>query len=103
MSNATVEIAETIRRQIGHKALYMMGAKNLIASANGLTFKIMRNAKKVTHVVVTLNALDLYDIEFVRCNVRAKEMRKTMSESNGVYADSLHAALEMHTGLATSL
>jgi hypothetical protein len=42
MSN--LKIAMTIKQQIGNKALFIIGAKNLVAVNNGLAFKIKKNA-----------------------------------------------------------
>jgi len=51
------EVASIIKNQIGNKALYMMGAKNLATSGNDLSFRI-KGSKRVNHVKVALNAMD---------------------------------------------
>ena len=96
----TNTIANTIKDQIGPKALYMIGAKNLMGFENGLGFKIGRNNKKVNFVKITLNGLDLYDTEYgwyhgYKYTVRATE--------NNLYFDMLHKSIESNTGLYTSL
>lgn len=96
-------VAKTIARQIGNQALTMMGASNLVSDQNSLTFKVGRNAKGVTHVVVRLNAHDYYDVEFVRFSMRAKEMRSVKAYREDVPVDALHAILEAETGLYLSL
>ena len=63
-----IEIAKIIASQIGSKALYMIGASNLMATDRGVQFKIMRNERKVTHISIKLNNLDLYDLEFINLN-----------------------------------
>ena len=93
------QVAETIRDQIGHKALYMMGAKNLGADENSLSFRI-RGSNKVNHIKVTLNSMDTYDITYskiwgAKC--------KTVATSEGYYTDMLLADFEEKTGLYTSL
>ena len=93
-------VAKTIASQIGNKALFMIGAKNLAGSENSLHFKVGRNSMGVTHVVVTLNSLDLYDMEFLSCRGTS---RKVKAEANGVYDDMLRKLIETHTGLYTSL
>ncbi len=98
-----MSIAKTIADQIGSRAFYCLGAKNLVDTGKGLDFKVGRNAAGVTHVSIKLTALDLYDVEFVRCNTRAKVMRKTVSLDEGIYADMLHTAIENGTGMVTSL
>ncbi len=99
----TMTIAKTIADQIGGRAFYMIGAKNLVDTGKGLDFKVGRNANGVTHVSIKLTDMDLYDVEFVRCNTRAKVMRKTVSLAEGIYADMIHATIEDGTGMVTSL
>ena len=98
MSNLAV--ANEIRNQIGNRGLMMMGAKNLAGSENSLHFKVGRNSKGVTHVVVTLNGMDLYDVEFLSCRAGT---RKVKSEASGIYNDMLKDALEEGTGMYLSL
>lgn len=106
MSN--MEIAQTISDQIGGKAFYMIGAKNQVAIENGLTFKLGAGAKhptggKVTHIEIILDADDTYTFRVIRFNMRAKEMRKVLSETKGVYCDMLRDLIESNTGMYTSL
>lgn len=98
---ASLSAAETIRQQIGSRALYMIGAKNLLADAKSLTFKIGRNDNGVTHIRVTLSPLDLYTVEFLRC-VGTRPV-VTVAERDMIYADSLCSVIETETGLRTSL
>ena len=97
----TNQVAQTIAQQIGNRAFFMMGAKNLMADGNTLTFKVGSNAKKVTHVRVTLEPFDTYRMEFL--NIRGFNAPKTLSEVDGVYFDGLHQVIESNTGLALSL
>ena len=81
----------------------MMGAKNLLGSEDALQFKIGRNAKRVTHIRVTLDATDTYTVEFIRVG-RAPMFKTTpVADFSGVYADQLHAIIEANTGLYLSL
>ena len=96
---ADMTIANTIRDQIGHKALYMLGAQNLGGGENYLSFKI-RGSNKVSHIKITLNGKDLYDMEFIK--VRGTTMKKVNVE-NDVYAEDLNKMIEKNTGLYTSL
>jgi len=93
-------IAKEIANQIGNKALYMIGAKQLVAGENFLMFKIGRNAKGVNKVKITLNSMDTYDVEFL--SVRGVNC-KLKSEERGIYNDMLRGAIERNTGLYTSL
>lgn len=97
-------VANEIARQIGQRALFMLGARYLVGGPDVLTFQITRSPKRVTHVRVTLTPADLYRVEFLRCarGISSKPPI-TVSELDGVYADSLRMVLERHTGLAVSL
>lgn len=96
----SVQVATIIRDQIGAQALSMIGASKLAAGENDLSFKIGRNSKSINYVRISLNGLDLYDMEFIR--VRAGKIT-TVSEANGVYDDMLRPMIEKHTGLYTNL
>ena len=94
-------IANTIRDQLGHRCLYMLGAKNLIGFADGLAFRIGQNANGVNWVRITLNSMDLYDLKFMWCRVGHDGIVK--SAASDVYAEDLHAVIESGTGMRTSL
>jgi hypothetical protein len=104
MDNAnSMNIANEIRRQVGPRAFAMMGAKNLLGSEDSLQFKIGRNAKRVTHIRITLDPSDTYRVEFIRVG-RAPMFKTTpVADFDGVYADSLHTLIEGNTGLYLSL
>ena len=93
-------IAKTIAEQIGNKAFFMIGAKNLLAHDDALSFKIGRNSKSVNYIKVTLNAADLYDITFSWVTKNGEKIR---SSEEGIYFDMLHGAIERNTGMYTSL
>ncbi len=94
-----IEIATEIRRQIGHGAMYMLGAQHVGAIKNGLAFKI-RGSRKVSHIRIVLNAMDLYDVEYIK--IRGTSY-KVVATDNGLYFDMLHKSIETNTGLYTSL
>ena len=97
-------VAHEIQRQIGGKAFFMMGAKHLGGTENSLSWKVGKNAAKVTHVTVTLNGLDLYDIEFISCDLKRKEdWRKVLSTSENVYVEDLHSTIERGIQMYLSL
>lgn len=100
-STASLSVASTIAAQIGNRALFMIGGKNLLGLENGLSFKIMGNTKKVTHIRVTLTPADVYRVEFLRC-VGTKPI-VTIADRDDVYAENLLAVIESETGLRTSL
>lgn len=99
------EVALTIQRQIGKRAFFMMGAKDLMSTENrSLRFKIGRNAKSVSHIEVTLDPRDLYTVRFTRQRMSGGSLKVTVvAEVCDVFCDSLHTVFEEHTGLRTSL
>ena len=91
---------QTIQAQIGNKAFFMMGAKNLLASEDSLQWKVGRNGMGVTHVTVKLAADDTYTLTFHA--VRGTNI-KVLAKLEGVYVDSLHTVIQARTGLYLSL
>ena len=102
INEARLDPKQTIQQLGGNRFLYMVGAKNLAIdkSRNELHMKIMRNAKGVSHVVVRLTSLDLYDMKFLQ--IRAGKIRVKAKEK-GVYGDQLATFFKKHTGLNTRL
>ena len=103
MSDLTT--ANTILDQLGGRRFRAMtGAKNFIGTDNSLTFRLpgTRNfvRDKINAVRITLNDLDLYDVDYVR--VYDYKVR-TVKESAGLYADMLQSDFTAKTGLETSL
>jgi len=98
MSDLTV--AKTILYQLTAKALFMYGARNVVGSENSLTFRLGRNAINCNCIRITLNSLDLYDIEYLA--IRGVTVKEKAS-SNGVYADQLNDVISSVTGLAYHL
>ena len=65
MSNMSV--AKTILEQLGGNKFRMMtGAKNFMSFAEGLVMKIGRNSSNSNYLKITLNSMDLYDMEFAK-------------------------------------
>ena len=93
-------VAMEIYRQLGHKARYMLGAKNFACTENRLVFRIGRNCKGVNCITIELNGLDLYDMQFIK--IRGADL-KVLAEHNNVYADMMHSIIESETGMNTSL
>ena len=93
---------ETILRQLGgNRFIAMTGAKNLGTSTKkDLSFSIGRNAKKVTHVKITLTSADLYDVKFI--NARGAKI-KVIKEVIGVYGDMLPKIFKKYTGMNVRL
>ena len=94
-----MSVANTIREQIGHRALFMLGEKNLIDHGDALSFRI-RGSKAVNYIKITLTPADLYDIEFGKVWGSKYTVKSTVES---YYVDMLHTAIEEATGLYTSL
>lgn len=99
MSNMTV--ANTILEQLGGRAFVVMtGSKNFVGSDNSLSFKVGRNPKSISHVRIALNAMDTYDVEFLRIR---KFDPQVVAYKEGVYFDQLQDIFTAETGLYTRL
>lgn len=99
------EIAKTILQQLGGgRFVAMTGARNLVASHNGLSFALPGGGgfcrDGINGVCVVLTPADLYDVEFVR---RRGAMVKTVKKVEGIFFDQLREVFERATGLRTSL
>ena len=93
-------VANTIRDQIGGRALTMMGAYHLAGSEDSLTFKF-KGCRKLNTLKVTLDkATDTYRVQFGKLR---KLNHDWVREFDGVYVDMLHELIESETGLALSL
>ena len=94
-------IAETIRKQLGDSAFMMMGAKNISKGHTKtgneyLSFKIGKNSMKVNFIKISLNGLDLYDIEF---GWSCGSNYTVRAESEDVFVGDMHSIIEDNTGL----
>ena len=94
--------AKTLLRQLGgNKFIMMTGAKQMSIGKNGLTMKIGRNSKSITHVAIDLDrGKDLYTMKFIRVR---KGIPKVVKQYDSVYADNLNNIFEKETGLYTRL
>ena len=84
----------------GGKKLKIPQPKDFGIGKDGLHFKIGRNAKSISHVVINLSSMDLYDMKFLR--VRAGKI-KVVKKVKGVYNDMLGNVFKMHTGMNVRL
>lgn len=97
------QVAGTILDQLGARRFLMMtGARDLVATARGLQFKLPANFAKdgVNMIRVELNALDTYDViagRWSRLDFKEKA-RESM-----VYAEDLQPAFTRLTGLDTHI
>jgi hypothetical protein len=100
------QIAETIRVQIGGRALYMLGAKDLLVSARDrfLQFKVGRNEKGVGAIRITLTPADLYEVTAYKVTRKGGVPDwKVLETVDNVFCDTLLRVLESLTGMYMSL
>lgn len=106
MSNRNVQIANEIIRQMGgNKLVAMTGAKNFVAIENGVQFKIGKNSKSINFVKITLNSMDLYDVEYSRVAKKRgtyEYVNTVKASESGIYNDMLKESFERNTGMYTS-
>lgn len=101
-------VARTILQQLGgNRFIAMTGAKDLVGSDDSLRMKLpsrgpAKTANGCTHMSITLNGDDLYDVEFMKWNARKMEMG-VVSRHEGIYNDMLCSMFTAETGLYTSL
>lgn len=96
MSN--VEIANEILKQIGGQRSLnlMLGLKSINAVENGLSFSF-KCKSKINYVKITLNGLDLYDVEMGK--IRAG-IYKVIRKEEDIYCDMLVDLIEETSGLS---
>lgn len=87
----------------------MIGGRDFFSDNNGqtLVFKFS-GSRAANYIRITLNGLDLYDVEFVklgRLNRKTFAMspNKTTGEFSDIYAEDLKRIIEQFTGLYLSL
>ena len=80
----------------------MIGAYNFIAHENGsVSFRFKcKNKLSANYCKITLNGLDLYNIEFKRIHGSKITLKNS---SNNLYSDMLTKYFESNTGLFLSL
>ena len=97
------QIANTIVAQLGGLGRLGMfiGLKSVITEKNGLTLVFPKPKHKgaVNRVRITLNGLDLYDLQFIRTHGKSA---KVVKEDSDVYAEDLKGFFERGTGLYLS-
>ena len=97
-----MSVAKEILNQLGgNKFRVMTGAKNFMGFSEGLVMKIGRNSSNSNYLKITLNSMDLYDMEFAKVSRMGE--KKSVTEYNNVYNDSMVEVFEKHTGMYTKL
>ncbi len=104
-------IAKTILSQISKRSLFMIGAYNYVALTSrspnvdgrgGVSFTI-KGSKTVSSIKITLNWMDLYDVEFFKFDKREPSGMKLVSKVTDIYADVLALSISDETGLGVSV
>lgn len=78
----------------------MTGAKDFMSIENGVTCKIGRNSSNANYLKITVNSMDLYDMEFIRIH---GEKITTIKKITDVYNDQLQELFTKTTGMYTKL
>jgi len=91
---------EILRQLGGNRFIAMTGAQNFCATNNSFLCQIPMKKDRISHIKITLNGLDLYDIEFI--STWGNQL-KTVSTFEGAYNDMLQNIISDRTGLALSL
>ena len=97
--NDALRVAETIQAQLGHKALVMMGATNLVAMADGFKFKI-KGCLIGNLLLINLTPADTYNVSL--WSIRGAHTHCS-ARTDDVQVGELHATIERMTGLYLSL
>lgn len=97
-------VAKTILAQLGNnKFIAMTGARNFVGSQNNLSFTFPRT-NTINACSITLNSLDLYDVEFYHIRkIQGIPQKTTIKSITNIYADQLQSTFTQATGLYTHL
>ena len=102
-------VAREIARQLGNMCLQMLGAKHLTSHGStgevnpALSFHI-QGSEKVNYLKISLTPMDYYRMEFGRIDSPGADFEyHVVYVAERVCFDNLHALIEEHTGLYTSL
>lgn len=103
-TETTPNAAQIILAQLGRKAMFMLGAKDIFSTTHegrqGLCFKV-RGSAKGNFIRITVDpAFDLYIVELAK--IRGLSV-KIVAECEQVHVTALHRTIEQMTGLYTSI
>ena len=90
----------TLQQLGGNRFIAMTGAKQFVWDDDRMIFRIPKAKDGINKVVITLNAKDLYDVDYYR--IRGVKATKVRS-SKDLYDDMLQSDFTENTGLYTRL
>ena len=96
------QIASTILNQLGgSRFTSMTGAKDFsVIKEGGMVCKIGRNASSANYIKITLNSMDLYDMEFIRIHgTKITTKKKVTDLYNHMLQDVFIDTTEMYLTL----
>ena len=106
-------VAQEILHQLGGRIFIVTtGSEAILSSDNSITLKLARNKSKANELKITLNGLDLYDMEFIyhkypKLNKKTwifeKEVKKEVKTYKDIYFDQLQELFTEVTGIYTRL
>ena len=96
------EAGMVLKQLGGNKFIAMTGAKDFVKDESKamIGFKIGRNCSNINYVKITLNSMDLYDLEFI--NIRKFKIT-VKNKVDGVCCDQLQDIFTQYTGMETHL
>lgn len=101
------EVASIILQQLGgNKFIAMTGARHFGTNGNDLAFTLPRYpGLKINCVKITLNAMDTYDIDFLKVPPMSQCHKpvETIKRCEDIYNDQLQEVFTRYTGLDTHL
>ena len=90
-------VSRSILAQLGGESFVTTsGATGLVAGADGLTFKLGRNPKRVTHVRITVTHDELYNMTFFTVG-------KGPQSYDGIHREMLQEVFGANVGLYRTL
>ena len=101
-------VANEIVRQLGRGFSVITGAKNFIGlpdQRGGVMFRLPMNGnpKRISHVRIILNWMDMYDVEFLQVRGGRNPTVTVVQSVSDVYCDQLLDVFEAGTGLWATL
>ena len=97
----TLTVANAIIAQLGgtSRLSAMINARDCVGDDKSVMFRFS-GSRKINKIRITLNSMDLYDVEFFKMG---RYDFKTVDTATGVYNDQLKSVIETATKLYLSI